>query len=346
MQDSRGMLLLLLACATKPADDSAGSTTPPSTADTCPTAGFLDVSTYDQPDPIPDPTLTVGCEGDFLVAVSNGIPNFEFVQVTPNALVSIDTTYRVPLVPEEDPSPATLGLGAVGVAVNGLPIYAANEAAPTYGDPYLDGILDYCNGHTDEAGQYHFHARPECLFPELDGSVSLLVGYAFDGYPILAPFECLDADCAEVTELGSSYVYVGGSEAAWEANVYQEGAGDLDACNGALRPDGTYAYYATDTFPYLIGCFHGVVPDGAGASSDADPPDTDTTLPPGPTECDDEADCEAPDACPPGSAGCTCAASPEGTQVCTPTCTTDDDCPEVPEGALDCDEALGLCVPA
>lgn len=24
------------------------------------------------------------------------------------------------------------------------------------------------------------------------------------------------------------------------------------------RPDGTYAYYATDEFPYFLACYHGV----------------------------------------------------------------------------------------
>jgi hypothetical protein len=32
-----------------------------------------------------------------------------------------------------------------------------------------------------------------CLFDKVDGRVALVVGYAFDGYPILGPFECADA---------------------------------------------------------------------------------------------------------------------------------------------------------
>lgn len=53
-------------------------------------------------------------------------------------------------------------------------------------DPFLDMLLDYCNGHTAPGGVYHFHARPECLFGD-DDTEGLVLGHAFDGYPILAP---------------------------------------------------------------------------------------------------------------------------------------------------------------
>ena len=42
---------------------------------------------------------------------------------------------------------------------------------------------------------------------------------------------------------------------AWEAHEYVEGSGDLDRCNGQVGPDGEYRYYATDSFPYLLGCY-------------------------------------------------------------------------------------------
>ncbi|MEM7345662.1 MAG: YHYH protein, partial [Chloroflexota bacterium] len=37
-----------------------------------------------------------------------------------------------------------------------------------------------------------------------------------------------------------------------------EGSGDLDQCNGLTLADGSYAYFATDTFPYFMGCYYGV----------------------------------------------------------------------------------------
>ena len=45
---------------------------------------------------------------------------------------------------------------------------------------------------------------------------------------------------------------------------YVEGLGDLDECNGRFTitpdfPDGTYAYYMTDEFPFIQRCVMGVV---------------------------------------------------------------------------------------
>ena len=39
----------------------------------------------------------------------------------------------------------------------------------------------------------------------------------------------------------------------WE---YVEGAGNLDACNGAMV-NGQYVYFATDTFPFFPHCLNG-----------------------------------------------------------------------------------------
>jgi hypothetical protein len=150
-------------------------------------------------------------------------------------------------------------LGSIAITVNGLPIFGPTEAPRDgYGDPFLDGILDYCNGHTAPGGVYHFHARPDCLFTDMDGNTSLVIGYAFDGYPILAPYICVDNACTEVKEVQSSWQRTQDVRNAWEAHEYVAGSGDLDECNGMVGPDGTYRYYATDTFPYFLGCYHGV----------------------------------------------------------------------------------------
>ena len=38
----------------------------------------------------------------------------------------------------------------------------------------------------------------------------------------------------------------------------------LDECNGRFGSDGTYRYHATDTYPYIIGCYHGTVEISSG----------------------------------------------------------------------------------
>jgi hypothetical protein len=225
----------------------------------CPQAGdFIDFTGFSISGQ-GDPEMSVYCEGDALVVESNGLPNFEFVPMTPNDLSAQDYVWEIPATPAEGASPEDIPLlGPVAVAVNGLPVYGPNEAGDLgYGDPYLDGILDFCSGHTGAVGDYHFHARPDCLFDDMNGQTSLVVAYAFDGYPVLAPFACADEGCSSTYAVESSWQKTSDAAAAWDAHEYVAGAGDLDACNGLVREDGSYAYYATDTFPYLLGCYRG-----------------------------------------------------------------------------------------
>jgi hypothetical protein len=223
-------------------------------------AHFIDVSKGSAGPRYAKPELQVSCTDEHVVVQSNGIPNFEFVAITPNPLQTQRYTWRIPRNPKPSPNPQQVPLlGPTAVMVNGLPFFGPNEA-PEHGtaDPYLDKLLDFCGGHTGGGGMYHFHVLPVCLFDKVDGRVALVVGYAFDGYPILAPFECVDAACGAVRKVRSSWRRENGQRNAWTANQYVAGHGDLDRCNGMIRPDGTYAYYATETFPYGPACYHGV----------------------------------------------------------------------------------------
>ncbi len=228
-------------------------------AEFCDPSLFQDVSGYSQAN-YPDPVLNVTCDGDNMVVQSNGIPTFEFVQITPNDLQAQNYTWIIPTTPVEASQPSDIPLlGAIGITVTGLPLFGPNEAPrDDYGDPYLDGILDYCSGHTAQQGMYHFHARPDCLFTNIDGNPWLVIGYAFDGYPIMAPYACTDASCSEIYKVDSSWQRIEDVRNAWEAHEYVAGSGDLDECNGMVGSDGQYRYYATDTFPYFLGCYHGV----------------------------------------------------------------------------------------
>jgi hypothetical protein len=231
------------------------------TAAGCPQAAhFVDVSKGSAGSRYAKPELQVSCTDDHVVVQSNGIPTFEFVAITPNPLQAQRYTWRIPRNPKPSANPQQVPLlGPTAVIVNGLPLFGPNEA-PEHGaaDPYLDKLLDFCGGHTGGGGMYHFHVMPVCLFDKVEGRVSLVVGYAFDGYPILAPFECADASCAAVRKVRSSWRRETSQRNVWTANKYVEGHGDLDRCNGTTRPDGTYAYYATEAFPYGPACYRGV----------------------------------------------------------------------------------------
>jgi hypothetical protein len=259
-----------------PPPATATQPTPPkpdeSTLSGCGAASFIDVSTYDQVQGYPEPELEAECTATELVVRSNGIPNFEFVRITPNDLQAQDYTWRMPITPTVLAEPVDIPLlGPVAIAVNGLPIYGPNEA-PTHGtaDPVLDEILDFCSGHTAQRGDYHFHARPDCLFEDSEGKVSLVIGYAFDGYPIVAPWTCVDGDCTRTRKLQSSWQRTQDLRNAWDAHEYVEGSGDLDRCNGILAQEGSYRYVASDTFPYLLGCYRGeATANGAGGGGGA-----------------------------------------------------------------------------
>ncbi|GAB4545061.1 MAG: hypothetical protein OHK0023_02790 [Anaerolineae bacterium] len=231
----------------------------------CPTDSFLNVSNY-TPTGYATPTLSVECSASTMTVRSNGIPNFEYVQVTPNRLTQQNYAWQIPLNPQKASAPSQIPLvGAVAIAVNGLPIFGPNEAPfDDYGDPYLDGLLDYCGGHTAPGGVYHFHAPMNCLFSNLQNNPNLIVGYAFDGYPIYAPYICTDPSCQQVREVSSSWQRTQNVRNAWQAHQYVAGSGDLDQCNGMTMPDGSYRYFATDTFPYFLGCYTGVATNHGG----------------------------------------------------------------------------------
>ena len=122
-----------------------------------------------------------------------------------------------------------------------------------------------------------------------------------DGFPILAPYECVDAACSAVLPVASAWDYdesalwtidargvslsgdcltddEGGysDNYAWDCNVYAAKS-DTDAvlyadeCNGRERPDGTYAYYATRTFPYYLGCYTGTASSSSGPGGGSGP---------------------------------------------------------------------------
>jgi hypothetical protein len=269
--------LALAACSTttplSDTDSGASSGDTGSMPSTCPQADdFLDVSTGSAGGSYPTPQLAVSCSGSEVLVNGNGIPNFTFVAVTPNALSAQSFAFHFPRTPAAASTQASVPLlGPIAVAVNGLPIFGPTEAPMMgYHDPLLDGLLDYCNGHVAPGGVYHFHARPDCLFTDLAGNTSLVVGYAFDGYPILAPYACDDAGCTATHELTSSWqrvasqfaadgtpLYSGTTQGSWDIFAYVEGSGDLDRCNGRELSGGGYAYYATSTFPYFVGCYHG-----------------------------------------------------------------------------------------
>jgi hypothetical protein len=139
----------------------------------------------------------------------------------------------------------------VGFATNGVPYRLADPSNPAFTG--ADGCLGLVDSQTRA---YYYAVMPPCLVargPErageqgkelfhdrhhfdlnsvLDafaadrgGFPSPIIGYALDGFPIFGPFDSTGA------------LHIG-----------------LDSCNGKIV-NGSYAYYATIEYPYLLGCF-------------------------------------------------------------------------------------------
>ena len=251
----------------------ATTTTAAATENACPTATFEieAVNAYEQLAVEENPQLEIECTETAFVVISNNVPNFDYVQVTPNALESNPFEIEFPLEPTEADEPGGLALGGIGVSVTGITIFGAFEA-PRDGwrDPFLDGLLDACSGHTAPGGWYHFHTLMSCIVDD-HAAPGIVLGYAYDGYEIVTPWQCVDAACSETEEVFSSYERTGQGIGAFDDWTYVDFFGDLDECNGRTDDDGSYRYYATNDFPYLPFCYHGETDYADGIHDDIAP---------------------------------------------------------------------------
>jgi len=221
---------------------------------------FIDVNPHPSNSTYQDPQLEINCNGDYLEIYSNGIPTFEFKSITPNALSEQNHNWKIPLNPKLSDKKTDIPLlGTVAIAIDGLPYYGANEGPPQgYADPFLDQILDFCNGHTAPQGNYHYHAVPDCI---LSDNISRVIGYSLDGFAIMSPSN----------NIKSSWQKTSTATSAWEAHEFIEGSGGLDKCNGRIDEDGEYRYYSTFTFPYIIGCYNGIIDDTLNTQTQQNP---------------------------------------------------------------------------
>jgi len=204
---------------------------------------------------LPEPSVSAVCAGDSVVVSANAIPDFPYIETSPGLPRETDAEYTFPANPT--PAATTTAvplLGPLGVAVNGIPIFGPTEGGGGDVMALGDGFSE-CGGHNGPSG-YHYHTfdvtgSDDCRFSEAQAAAGhILFGYAFDGYPIYSGN----------VQFTSSYQLTDASlfaDDTWAAHTYVEGSGDLDACNGRTDADGNYAYYTTETFPYVLGCYRG-----------------------------------------------------------------------------------------
>jgi hypothetical protein len=146
----------------------------------------------------------------------------------PNSIVVGNYTFKIPLNPKLDAAHQATPLGAIGVALNGVPFYNqyAGPSQPLTGEIVS---FDQSWGHPAPGGRYHYHVEPLYL-TTVKATKSSLLGFLLDGFPVYGP-----------TENGAAVT-----------NAM------LDAYHGhtsvtAEYPSGIYHYHINATDPYLNG---------------------------------------------------------------------------------------------
>ncbi len=223
-----------------------------------------------------DPESSATCDGETITVTSNGIPDYTYIRTSPGDPNAREYSFEIPAEPTPAAETTEIPLlGDIAVTLTGIPIYGATEG--TGGDVLsLEGTLSVCGSHNGPTG-FHIHLLgtselTDCLFTPAEVAASpQLVGYAFDGYPIYTGNDQYTSSW----QLTNDTLF---ATATWSAHTYVEGSGDLDECNGRTDDDGNYAYYTTDTFPYTLGCYTGVVDAAVTAGPGAGP---DGGTPPG-----------------------------------------------------------------
>lgn len=104
--------------------------------------------------------------------------------------------FEIQLSPRLSGRPTDTEPGAIGVAVNGVPIFDPSTQGPKQagtGKPISAaeaGELDTCGGHAGRGDDYHYHRAPNCLIEELGAAAvdgqARPIGFAADGFPIHA----------------------------------------------------------------------------------------------------------------------------------------------------------------
>ncbi|WP_417468133.1 YHYH protein [Maricaulis sp.] len=215
-------------------------------------------------------------DGEMTCIRSNGAPDHEMGRfpnaANPNAFREQELTFCFPTSPRLADT-VTEGLMTVGVSVTGVPIrpYTAGYYDPdgrrgigrdpssgwrqqAMHNPRSLGMDDQ-NAHIDRSGLYHYHAVSGDLLHAHGGTP---IGYAPDGFEIW--YDPAIGVSSWALRPGERLTPPGGAhDGTFEEDFeYIAGSGTLDECNGTVI-DGTYTYFATDTYPYFPRCFKGVV---------------------------------------------------------------------------------------
>ncbi|GAB2816154.1 YHYH protein [Ferruginibacter profundus] len=193
---------------------------------------------------------SITSDGTFITIKTNGLPDYKSVYYpptdpmyeafsgttfggntfvkNPNTIAAQNYTFKIPLNPVMATTHVATPLGAMGVAINGIPLYN-QYAAPN--QPLTTEVISFDKywGHPTATSRYHYHVEPLYL-TTVKATKSSLLGFLLDGFPVYGPEE----NGAAVTNAM------------------------LDAYHGHTHatadfPNGTYHYHINNTDPYING---------------------------------------------------------------------------------------------
>ena len=195
--------------------------------------------------------VTVTVDGNFVVLTATGVPNhkspyfatsdarYEAYNGTnssfgkaPGSIDAMRYVMRIPLHPAKASVSAPTPLGAIGLALNGVPFFNQYNGQNRPLTVEIDSFDQY-NGHPTPTNAYHYHVEP--LFLTRSVGTDKLLGFLVDGFPVYGPVE----------------------------NGRRIVNADLDQLHGHVGktgdfPDGIYHYHVTDADPYINGAgFYG-----------------------------------------------------------------------------------------
>jgi hypothetical protein len=156
--------------------------------------------------------------------------------------------------------------GISAVLINGVAFFPSanlNNIDPYYPKAWSGAtgtqseatMSDACLGHAGGDGEYHYHIMTPCLFntnasyvdsicSTLSNCSSGIGSWALQGY----------SNNKALTVIGISkdgHPFFG----PYDSNGILTNCSTIDACNGITQSNGSYAYYATETFPYGPSCW-------------------------------------------------------------------------------------------
>ena len=195
-----------------------------------------------------------------------------YLQIFLKDMISYELTYNInesmhynlplksPAIPDyievQDPTSPLFTDKLWGIALDGIPIYSSlhGEGDDIFYDTGTDAYpykFDLCGGTYGPISadnreiRYHYRFMPTCILTSEDNSMKRQQ-YIIDPYQLLDAFTSFDGASILGYSLAGYPIY-----SPYDSRgVLQDG---LDNCNGKYV-NGTYGYYVTPKFPYIIGC--------------------------------------------------------------------------------------------